>query len=301
MSSCSARASRSATAAGPIRGGATTRATASPRSTRCMRSSRSSRSGAGGSTVFAGAITPTGSRVAPQARAERARSGDRHRRRRDDRVSAQEDLRQRARALGARDQEAGGGDGADRGRRCDQDARRGFHASMPRPGRSRFCRAMFRRKAQAITAGFEFDVPVRFDTDKLEVSLSGFRARRHSQHPHRRDPPMKQLPAGARRASRDGRHDALLVLAAHAARRRRARLHRSRPRPRLRRHDVRGGGRVHGERDQGCGGPERRQSRGDERAFVGAAGGSRSRGRPLRRRDASRSSASTGRRPSSAC
>jgi len=26
----------------------------------------------------------------------------------------------------------------------------------------------------AITAGFEFDVPVRFDTDKLEISLSGF-------------------------------------------------------------------------------------------------------------------------------
>lgn len=26
-----------------------------------------------------------------------------------------------------------------------------------------------------ITAGFEFDVPVRFDTDKLEVNLSGFR------------------------------------------------------------------------------------------------------------------------------
>ncbi|MBN9267273.1 MAG: DUF2460 domain-containing protein, partial [Hyphomicrobium sp.] len=25
-----------------------------------------------------------------------------------------------------------------------------------------------------ITAGFEFDVPVRFDTDKLEVSLQGF-------------------------------------------------------------------------------------------------------------------------------
>ena len=27
----------------------------------------------------------------------------------------------------------------------------------------------------AITAGFEFDVPVRFDTDKLEINLSGFR------------------------------------------------------------------------------------------------------------------------------
>lgn len=26
----------------------------------------------------------------------------------------------------------------------------------------------------AVTAGFEFDVPVRFDTDKLEISLSGF-------------------------------------------------------------------------------------------------------------------------------
>jgi uncharacterized protein (TIGR02217 family) len=26
-----------------------------------------------------------------------------------------------------------------------------------------------------VTAGFEFDVPVRFDTDKLEVNLSGFR------------------------------------------------------------------------------------------------------------------------------
>lgn len=28
---------------------------------------------------------------------------------------------------------------------------------------------------QTITAGFEFDVPVRFDTDQLEVSLAGFR------------------------------------------------------------------------------------------------------------------------------
>jgi uncharacterized protein (TIGR02217 family) len=27
---------------------------------------------------------------------------------------------------------------------------------------------------EIVTAGFEFDVPVRFDTDKLEVSLSGF-------------------------------------------------------------------------------------------------------------------------------
>jgi len=29
--------------------------------------------------------------------------------------------------------------------------------------------------AQAITAGFVFDVPVRFDTDKLEINIQGFR------------------------------------------------------------------------------------------------------------------------------
>jgi uncharacterized protein (TIGR02217 family) len=28
---------------------------------------------------------------------------------------------------------------------------------------------------QAVTAGFEFDVPVRFDSDKLEINLQGFR------------------------------------------------------------------------------------------------------------------------------
>jgi uncharacterized protein (TIGR02217 family) len=28
---------------------------------------------------------------------------------------------------------------------------------------------------QPVTAGFEFDVPVRFDTDRLEVNLQGFR------------------------------------------------------------------------------------------------------------------------------
>jgi uncharacterized protein (TIGR02217 family) len=29
--------------------------------------------------------------------------------------------------------------------------------------------------SQAITTGFEFDVPVRFDTDKLEINIQGFR------------------------------------------------------------------------------------------------------------------------------
>lgn len=30
--------------------------------------------------------------------------------------------------------------------------------------------------AAAVTAGFEFDVPARFDTDKLDINLSGFRS-----------------------------------------------------------------------------------------------------------------------------
>lgn len=34
---------------------------------------------------------------------------------------------------------------------------------------------------QKITAGFQFDVPVRFDTDKLEVNIQGFR---HGAIPH---------------------------------------------------------------------------------------------------------------------
>jgi len=28
----------------------------------------------------------------------------------------------------------------------------------------------------SVTAGYEFDVPVRFDTDRLQVSMAGFRA-----------------------------------------------------------------------------------------------------------------------------
>ena len=145
----------------------------SPRSTRCMPSSRSSRSGAGGSTVFAGAITPTGSRVAPQAVPTRARSGDRHRRRGDGGVCSSRRPTARARAVGARDQEAGCGNGADRGRRSDQDAGVDFTVDAA-TGIGHVSAGPCAWREAAITAGFEFDVPVRFDTDKLEVSLSGF-------------------------------------------------------------------------------------------------------------------------------
>lgn len=36
-------------------------------------------------------------------------------------------------------------------------------------------------EGEAVTAGFEFDVPVRFDTDRLEINLQGFR---HGAIPH---------------------------------------------------------------------------------------------------------------------
>ncbi len=39
-----------------------------------------------------------------------------------------------------------------------------------------FCLGIFRRAGAAVTAGFLFDVPVRFDTDYLEVDLSAFAA-----------------------------------------------------------------------------------------------------------------------------
>ena len=83
----------------------------------------------------------------------------------------------------------------------------------------------------AVTAGFEFDVPVRFDTDRLEIiaaRASGtapfptFRSSRcaYEEHCHR----------GLQRISQTRRDDAVLVLAADAARRPAARVHRSRSR-----------------------------------------------------------------------
>lgn len=42
-------------------------------------------------------------------------------------------------------------------------------------GRVSFLEGKVPAAGQTVTAGFEFDVPVRFDTDKLEISLTGFR------------------------------------------------------------------------------------------------------------------------------
>jgi uncharacterized protein (TIGR02217 family) len=43
-------------------------------------------------------------------------------------------------------------------------------------GRILFLAGHIPEPGQSVTAGFEFDVPVRFDTDRLEVNLSGFQA-----------------------------------------------------------------------------------------------------------------------------
>ena len=101
-----------------------------------------------------------------------------------------------------------------------------------------------------MTAGFEFDVPVRFDTDKLEISAAGLPARRHPAHSHRRGAADEgDLPPGLQAHLDSGATTLVLVLAADAPRRHAARLHRSRPRSRFRRHDVRGRRRLHRERD----------------------------------------------------
>ncbi len=47
---------------------------------------------------------------------------------------------------------------------------------MPRRGSSPSHPATCRHRGAAVTAGFAFDVPVRFDTDYLEVDLSHFEA-----------------------------------------------------------------------------------------------------------------------------
>ncbi len=79
-----------------------------------------------------------------------------------------------------------------------------------------------------VTAGFEFDVPVRFDTDKLEINLQGFRAGRHSAHPPRRDRAYEDAsPPGCTRISTAARRRLCWCWRLTRARRRAARLHRS--------------------------------------------------------------------------
>lgn len=48
------------------------------------------------------------------------------------------------------------------------------YAVDPATGMVTFLAGHIPAAGESVTAGFEFDVPVRFDTDKLEINLSGF-------------------------------------------------------------------------------------------------------------------------------
>ena len=87
-----------------------------------------------------------------------------------------------------------------------------------------------RRRATGapVTAGFEFDVPVRFDTDRIAVEPTrGSRRGRSRRSRWSRCGSDAGDRSGAAGAARRRGDDALPLLAGAAARRRRARLHRS--------------------------------------------------------------------------
>ena len=112
---------------------------------------------------------------------------DRHRRRRHRRLPAHQDLRRRLQSLDPRHHEARRRHRARRRRRRDPDAR---HRTTPidhTTGVVTFLPGHIPAAGAAVTAGFEFDVPVRFDTDQLEINLQGFRHGAIPSHPHRRD------------------------------------------------------------------------------------------------------------------
>ena len=84
----------------------------------------------------------------------------------DDGVPAGEALRERRAGLGAADREAGGRHGAGRARRRRGGLRLVGRRDAPASSPSRTAPGA----GVLVTAGFEFDVPVRFDTDRLDVT-----------------------------------------------------------------------------------------------------------------------------------
>ena len=170
-----APAARSATRAGRIRAGATTRATASRRFEALSAVVAFFEERRGRLHGFRWRDRLDHSSAAPGA-AVAARPGDRHRRRRDRDLPARQDLRRRLRALPAADRQAGARQRARRGRRQRGGRGHGLHLRHHDRRSSRFLPGHIPAAGAAVTAGFLFDVPVRFDTDYLEVDLSAFAA-----------------------------------------------------------------------------------------------------------------------------
>ena len=76
------------------------------------------------------------------------------------------------------DPEADRGDGARRGRRIRQDRHDAHYTLDDTTGIVTFTAGNIPTAGQAVTAGFEFDVPVRFDTDRLSVNINDYNCRR---------------------------------------------------------------------------------------------------------------------------
>ena len=147
------------------------------------RRSPSSRSGAGGSTASAGATAPTGSRARP-ARRRRALDqtiGTGDGAARDASSSSRPTARPSRRTTRVIAKPVAGTvlvavDGVEQTAAATSrvDAATGSSPSSP---------GTIPASGAAVTAGFEFDVPVRFDTDRLEINLAALRARRHPAIP----------------------------------------------------------------------------------------------------------------------
>ena len=303
-SSCSAPASRSATAAGPIRrrsynaGYGVKSRRRSPRRHRLLR----------GAARAAARLSLEGSgrlQILPRRRsATRARSGDRHRRRRHRRRSSSSrpmasalralDARRSRSRSPARVRVAVAGVEQTAGTHFTVDHATGIVTFLP--GHIPAAGAGGHRRLRVRRAG-------ALRHRQARDQSAAFEAGGHPGHSDRGDQAMRALPAAPAGASRQWRDDAVLVLAAHAARRRGPRLHRSRPRSRVRRHDLRGGEPASPATEIAGGRrAQRRQSR-CRRARSPPTGLSEDdlAAGPLRRRARSRSSASIGRTPDSAC
>ena len=120
------------------------------------------------------------------ARLEILRAGGKHRPRRTAAIGTR---RRRHQSLPARQglwrvvdpvhphhRQARGRHGAHCRRRGGEGRGTRFHPSMHRPASSPSNPRQRRQTMLVIKAGFEFDVPVRFDTDRLEINLAAFEA-----------------------------------------------------------------------------------------------------------------------------
>jgi hypothetical protein len=157
-------ATRSATPAGPTRAAAMMSPMASAAPTIWRRSSPSSRPATAACTASASRTGPT---TSPACRRRRSPDRPAHRHRQWQRPpSSCQTLHLRRAVLDARHRQAGGRDRPHRPERRRADVRLEVDTTT---GSVTFTTAP--GAGVAITAGFEFDVPVRFDTDMLDVTL----------------------------------------------------------------------------------------------------------------------------------